>query len=60
MGIVMVIEDLVKNMYWWMRNEKQGTDGTGGWWKVFGYVWVWAYLGWSLPKLIFPSFDCTS
>ena len=60
MGIAMVVEDLAKNLYWWMRNKKQGTDGTSGWWKAFGYAWVWVYLGWSLPKLMFPSFDCAT
>ena len=59
MGIAMVFEDVVKRMYWWIRGGQQGVDGkTSRWWRVFGYAWVWVYLGWSLPKLKFPMADC--
>jgi hypothetical protein len=27
-------------------------------WRSVGYVWVWMYLAWSLPKKVFPSVDC--
>jgi hypothetical protein len=59
MGTAVVIEDLLRRMYWWMRGGQQGTRPTSGWWKVFGYVWVWMFLGWSLPKIMFPMIDCS-
>src|SRR5215469_4481488 len=56
MGAAVIIEDL--SIRWWMRRGRQGNRPKGGWWKVFGYVWVWTFLGWSLPKLMFPMIDC--
>jgi hypothetical protein len=59
MGMAIVFEDLVKNMYWRMRGGEKGVDRVmNRWWKAFGYVWVWLYLGWSLPKIRFPEVDC--
>ena len=59
MGTAVVIEDLLRRVYWWMRGGQQGKRPTGGWWKVFGYVWVWMFFGWSLPKIMFPMIDCS-
>src|SRR5215471_1501082 len=28
-------------------------------WRVFGYIWVWVYLAWSLPKLLFLNAACS-
>jgi hypothetical protein len=59
MGFAIVFEDLIKSTYWWVRGGHQGGDKmTSGWWRIFGYIWVWMYLGWSLPKLVFPGIDC--
>lgn len=57
MGTALIIENLLKGMYWWMRGRQQG-NRTSGWWKVFGYVWVWMFFAWSLPKIMFPMVDC--
>ncbi len=58
MAMVMVFEDLLKSIYRWMRRGHQGERRTDGWSTVFGYIWVWSYLAWSLPKLMFPEIDC--
>ena len=59
MGVAICLEDLVKSIYSWVRGGQRERDKVlNGWRKVFGYVWVWVYLGWSLPKVVFPRIEC--
>jgi hypothetical protein len=27
-------------------------------WRFLGYVWVWGWFAWSLPKIVFPNWMC--
>ena len=58
MGTAVISEDLLRRMYLWMTRRQQRNRPTGGWWKMFGYVWVWMFLVWSMPKIMFPMVDC--
>lgn len=59
MGLAIVVEDFVKSMFWSIGPRRENLDRKSSrGWRVFGYVWVWTYLGWSLPKIRFPAVDC--
>ncbi|KAI9765764.1 MAG: hypothetical protein M1839_005390, partial [Geoglossum umbratile] len=59
MGLAVVFEDLVKMMSSLVGGGQQSKKrGANPWWRIFGYIWVWTYLAWSLPKLRYPAFDC--
>jgi|SRR5579862_2458251 len=55
MGLAMVLEDMAV----WLSSAAKNGYALGGRWRVlFGYVWVWAYLAWSLPKIRYRMVDC--
>ena len=69
MGVGMVFEDLVQAMFSYIvgRRKEVVNDGDsdgdrdgGSWRHVVGYLWVWFFFSWSLPKLVFPNVECGS
>ena len=54
MGFAVVFEDLVRRLFSEMKAgwqwERRG--------RALGYIWVWIYLAWSLPKVVFPNDAC--
>lgn len=60
MGVAILFEDLIQRLYWWIRSGQKEMDrlAMSRWWRILGYIWVWVYLGWSLPKMFFPLVDC--
>src|SRR5207247_241392 len=51
MGFALIFEDLVR---WAFSGMVAGRR-----WRLFGYIWVWIYLAWSLPKMVFPNAACS-
>ena len=49
-GLTMAAEDLFRRIFSGVAAGRQ--------WRVLGYLWVWIYLSWSLPKMRFPMFGC--
>ena len=59
MGLAVVFEDLVKMASSLVGSGQQSEKrGPNLWWRIFGYIWVWTYLAWSLPKIRYPALDC--
>jgi hypothetical protein len=49
----LVIEDLVSSTYFSVRGITKDQPATRGQ-KMLGYVWVGAFLAWSLPAYVYP------
>ena len=54
MGLAIALEDLAKGLFFRVR----GKGAASRQWKLFGYIWIWVYLAWSLPKALFPMISC--
>lgn len=55
MGLGVVLEDTVQGGVGYFEHLHSGK-----WRYAIGYVWVWLFFSWSLPKLFFPMVDCGS
>lgn len=52
-----VAEDIVQRLGKRVLNHYQWqTDARWCYWV--GYIWVWGFFAWSLPKNVFPKDDC--
>jgi hypothetical protein len=50
MGLAVAFEDLIRWALSGIRTSRR--------WRILGYIWVWVYLAWSLPKVLFPNANC--
>lgn len=60
-----ILEDYIlgaKKYLGWDNGEGMALRGEAYWRsrleRWMGYVWVWSWFAWSLPKMVFPSFMC--
>lgn len=54
-----VVEDLVLGAVKYLGLLTEGAaSGKKRYWRYIGYVWVWCWFSWSLPKLVFPNWMC--
>ena len=56
MGIGIILEDWAIWIWNFLIGER--SQQMRIWYYVIGYMWVWAFYAWSLPKLIYPIIDC--
>ena len=56
MGLGMVLEDGAQLLYAIWRSQTQLRHMNL--WYYLGYVWVWLYFSWALPKGTYPNFFC--
>jgi hypothetical protein len=53
-----VLEDWVMSAWERWMWKGRGKASMNIWRYVLGYMWVWGFFAWSLPKMIFPNVDC--
>lgn len=59
-ALALLLEDCVQRLLKCLVPKKDtGKTRTGTGAQIAGYIWVYFFFWWSLPRLVFPNVDCT-
>lgn len=57
-AVGIVLEDLALSTCKSFGFENKKSQHSLTCWSWVGYVWVWSWFSWSLPKIVYPNFLC--